>query len=81
MCAQKDFTCRYHKRYTRGYEKRGDYWDPLAALFVDKVAIRNDIMEKHLGEDDFPENEAMGDSTRIGIDQSAMGIGGKSECR
>ena len=35
----------YHMRYARGYEKRGDYWAPLAALFVDKVAIQKDILE------------------------------------
>ena len=30
----------------RGYEQRGEYLAPLAAVYVDKMAIRNDILEK-----------------------------------
>ena len=57
MCAKRGYDRRYHMRYAIGYGRRGGDWEPLAALFVDKVAIRKDTLEKQLGEENLPEEE------------------------
>ena len=57
MCGERGCDCRYRMRYTRGYERRFGDWEPLEALFVDKVAIRKHILEEQLGEGNLPEKE------------------------
>ena len=43
-------SCRHHMRYTRGVELKGDAYDRLAELQIDKVAVQKDILLKQLGE-------------------------------
>ena len=57
MCDVEDFACSYHMRYTRGYEKSGGDWAPLSALYVGKVAIQKDILEKQPEGKDLSEGE------------------------
>ena len=52
-CEVKGCDCRYHMRYTRGYESRCRDWAPLAALCVDKVPIQRDVLETLFGEGAF----------------------------
>ena len=47
----------YHMRHTGRCERRGEDWAPLAALYVDKVAILRDILEKQFEEEGLPEGE------------------------
>ena len=37
---------RYHVRYTRGVEVKGDMWDRIEELQIDKVAVQKDIIAK-----------------------------------
>ena len=79
MREKRGCTCRYHMGYTRGYERRGGDWAPLASLFADKVETQNDILEKQLVEGDLSEREKKGfESNRAGNDQQAMGNGERS---
>ena len=57
MLEKKDGACRYHMRYTRGWERRGDRRTPLAALFVDKASIRQDILDGQLKKSEITEQE------------------------
>ena len=48
---------RHRMRYTRGWEKRGDQWTPLEALYVDKVAIQKDILGHRQTKSEITEEE------------------------
>ena len=49
----QSLACRYHRRYTRGVEAKGDMPDRLAELQIDKVAERTDILTNQLEEGDI----------------------------
>ena len=67
MCDVRDCACRYHMRYTRGFEARGVDWGPLAALQFGKVAAQKGILEKKLEEEGLSEKLNGRIRTELGI--------------
>ena len=49
LCQKSQCVRRYHMRYTRGWESPEDRLVKLPTLFIDRVAIRGDIIERKLG--------------------------------
>ena len=50
ICRLQWRSCRYHMRYTRGVEAKGDMWDRLEELQIDKVAVQKDIPARKLSD-------------------------------
>ena len=53
--------CRYHMRYTRGVELKGDAYDRLAEFQIDNVAVQRDIPIKQLE-----------DETTVGVERGQL---------
>ena len=67
ICEVGDRACRYHMRYTSGYEVRGRYRGPLSALYLDKVEAQKDILDKQLEAGDISEGLGSEIRTEFGI--------------
>ena len=67
--------CRHHTRYTRGRERRGDQWRPLEALFVDRVAIQEDISGNQLTKSEITEDERRGTQQEQSLANRGWGSG------
>ena len=60
VCESSKCDCRYPMRYTREWGRTEDRASPLAALFVAKVSIQEDIPSDQLGSSEITDAERQG---------------------